>query len=781
MLPPGPHMEHLRKGDIVFSAKQTEELLKAGRTSTYAKALSAGTINALANGSIHAYSGYTGSGYNPWASSGGSYKGTSSSDIGSGSSSGGGKSNSKTKDDKDKIDWIEIAIKRFEALLKKLSNIAENTFNNLITRLDATNENISATRKDINFQSKAYDRYIKEADSVGLDEGIAEKVRNGDLDINSYDEKTRKKIEEYQKWYEKAESCAEAIEELKTQLAELYKSKFDNIQKDFENRLELMQEKAEKFDIELKRLEAKGYTADATIYASQRKDKEDRVTALNAQLVDMQKSFDELVATGYLEKGSEAWYEMMLEIQKVKNEIGNTEIEIIELNNSIRQLGWDSFDKALTLISDLNDEADFLIDLLDSDKLTDEAGNLTKDGMAILGLHAQKLDTFMAQSQRYANEIARLDKEIAKDPMNQTLIERRKELLQLQRDSISAAKDEKEAMKDLVSDGIDAQLESIKKLIDAYNDSLDSAKDLYEFQKTITEKTKAISDIEKQLAAYQGDTSQETRATIQKLKSDLQEANEDLKDTEYDRYISDTKEMLDDFYSDYEEILNSQLDDIDTLVEELIQSVNDNASDILSTLKEVTSDVGIGLSDEISDIWSNSGSAWNVISSNADKIAEKVSSVFDVVRAIYKNTCLISGENETLSFATGGLVDYTGKANVHGTKSKPELMLNANDTQNFLKLRDALRKTSSLDLSSRSVILDTSSLVPKPSVGLDANDRVSISCGDTIIEIDHVEDYNDFVRQLQNDSKFEKMVQDITIGRLAGKGPLDKYSHSWKK
>lgn len=228
----------------------------------------------------------------------------------------------------------------------------------------------------------------------------------------------------------------------------------------------------------LKRLEAKGYTADAAIYASQRKDKEHRITALNAQLVDMQKAFDELVATGYLEKDSEAWYEMMLEIQKVKNEIGNTEIEILGLNNSIRQLGWDSFDKALTLISDLNDEADFLIDLLDSDKLTDEAGNLTKDGMAILGLHAQKLDTFMAQSQRYANEIARLDKEIAKDPMNQTLIERRKELLKLQRESISAAKDEKEAMKDLVSDGINAQLESIKKLIDAYNDSLDSAKDL---------------------------------------------------------------------------------------------------------------------------------------------------------------------------------------------------------------------------------------------------------------------------------------------------------------
>lgn len=327
MLPPGPHMEHLRKGDIVFSAKQTEELLKAGRTSTYAKALSAGTINALANGSIHAYSGYTGSGYNPWASAGGGYKGNSASTIGSGaSSSGGGGSNTSSKDDEHKIDWIEIAIKRFEALLKKLASIAENTFNNLITRLDATTENIVSTSKDIDLQGKAYDRYIKEANSIGLSAGIAEKIRNGEIDINSYDESTRKKIDEYKKWYEKADDCATAIEELKTQLGELYKNKFDYIQKDYENRLELMQEQAKSLDSELKRLETQGYKADASIYEEQAKDRAKRVEIMKSQLADMQKAFDDLNASGFLQEGSEAWYEMMLEIQKVKNEIDDTDM-----------------------------------------------------------------------------------------------------------------------------------------------------------------------------------------------------------------------------------------------------------------------------------------------------------------------------------------------------------------------------------------------------------------------------------------------------------------------
>ena len=43
------------------------------------------------------------------------------------------------------------------------------------------------------------------------------------------------------------------------------------------------------------------------------------------------------------------------------------------------------------------------------------------------------------------------------------------------------------------------------------------------------------------------------------------------------------------------------------------------------------------------------------------------------------------------------------------------------------------------------------------------------------IGIEKVQDYNDFVRQLQADNKFEKLVQSMTIDRIAGKGKLNKY------
>ena len=41
-------------------------------------------------------------------------------------------------------------------------------------------------------------------------------------------------------------------------------------------------------------------------------------------------------------------------------------------------------------------------------------------------------------------------------------------------------------------------------------------------------------------------------------------------------------------------------------------------------------------------------------------------------------------------FATGGLADFTGPAWLDGTKSRPELVLNQRDTQNFIQLKDIL-------------------------------------------------------------------------------------------
>ena len=53
---------------------------------------------------------------------------------------------------------------------------------------------------------------------------------------------------------------------------------------------------------------------------------------------------------------------------------------------------------------------------------------------------------------------------------------------------------------------------------------------------------------------------------------------------------------------------------------------------------------------------------------------------------------LIQSNRSLIGFKKGGIVDFTGPAMVHGSKSKPESFLDAEDTKNIANLRDFLRE-----------------------------------------------------------------------------------------
>ena len=190
-------MEHLKKGDIIFNAKQTKDLLNAGRTNSYAKSYALGTQNKHAMVTFGGgFGGYSGSGKNPWKGQSGSGSGSGS---GGGGSSNSGSSSSSSKNDK--IDWPEIAIKRIESLITKLTNIVSSSFKKVETKLTASNSAIENTMKQIEAEQNAYNTYMREANKVGLAESLAVQVRDGNVyHIGSYDEDDTKKIQEYQKW-----------------------------------------------------------------------------------------------------------------------------------------------------------------------------------------------------------------------------------------------------------------------------------------------------------------------------------------------------------------------------------------------------------------------------------------------------------------------------------------------------------------------------------------------------------------------------------------------------
>lgn len=189
-----------KKGDIIFNHKQTEELFKNGYVTS-----GGGRGVAMASGTAFANVGH-----GTWKPGGigGGYSGGGSSSSGSRSSSNSGSnsnSNSNANKEAEKseqtLDWIETALDRVERAISRLDKTATSTYKNWTKRGTALNDQISQTRREIDLQNQAYNRYIQQANSVGLDDGYAAKVRDGTIDIETItDEDLNNKISEYKQW-----------------------------------------------------------------------------------------------------------------------------------------------------------------------------------------------------------------------------------------------------------------------------------------------------------------------------------------------------------------------------------------------------------------------------------------------------------------------------------------------------------------------------------------------------------------------------------------------------
>ena len=644
-----------KKGDIIFNHEQTREILEKGKI-THGN----GRGRAFAGGTVFP-SGKAF--YENTATGGGVLHPSSPSSSSSSSSSSSGDSADEFKET---IDWIEIAIDRIERAISKLDLKANSIFKKWSTRNNALAQEITKVREEIDLQQRAYDRYMQEAKSVGLSESWAKKVREGKVDIETItDENLKEKIDEYQQWYEKALDCADAVEELKEKEAELYMQRFENVAAEYENMLSIIEHEKNMLDEYINQSEARGWITSTKYYDALAENERESIAKLQEEKQALLSSMQEAMASGAIEKESEAWYEMVNQIDEVTLAIAEGETALLEYIKAIREIEWEVFDLLQGRISNLASEADFLIELLSSDKLHDDNGQLTDEGMSTMGLHGVNYNVYMAQADKYAKELLDINKELAKDPYNQELVDRRQELLDLQQESILAAEGEREAIRDLVEEGINLELDALQEKIDKHNEALEAQKDLYDYQKKIEESTKNIASLEKQMAAYEDDDSEETRHKVQQLKVELEEAKDDLEEQEYDRYISDQEQLLDDLYEEYETILNQRLDNIDALIVDMIEAINNNANTISSTLNENAESVGYDMTEYMGDIWDTSGNIKDVASVYGDDTATTVGEaikkmdkdIADMVEYVDKQA------SANISYAASSSAAYAPEAN----------------------------------------------------------------------------------------------------------------------
>lgn len=193
--------------------------------------------------------------------------------------------------------------------------------------------------------------------------------------------------------------------------------------------------------------EAQGYIVSTKYYDAMITNEQNKLSKLNKERQDLINAMNDAIVNGDIEVESEAWYDMQASINSVNEAIQESTTNIIEFKNAIREIEWSVFDKIQDRISSITTESDFLKDLMSDEKMYDDNGKVTKYGTATYGLHGVNYNVYMSQADQYRKEMESIQKELSKDPYNETLIERRKELLELQQESILAAEEEKDAIK----------------------------------------------------------------------------------------------------------------------------------------------------------------------------------------------------------------------------------------------------------------------------------------------------------------------------------------------
>ena len=204
----GAEFSYIPPGAVIFNGQQTKQLLTNGSIN------SRGTGPSYLSGTAYARGGrpigsYISSGY-----------GSSSSHKSSGSSSSSGSaakaatsaakaassaasSTAKAADEfKEKFDEVEIWLDRFDRTLNNLTDSIETYSYDLSKQSSVSDQAMNHIRNNLSTLQSAYNRYIQEANSVGLDASWISKIQNGSINVETItDESLKEKIDEYQDWW----------------------------------------------------------------------------------------------------------------------------------------------------------------------------------------------------------------------------------------------------------------------------------------------------------------------------------------------------------------------------------------------------------------------------------------------------------------------------------------------------------------------------------------------------------------------------------------------------
>lgn len=536
---------------------------------------------------------------------------------------------SSSSQSSEKLNWIERLINKISTAYSRLKNVVSDTTTTWLNRNNALSDSMSTLADEINAQSQAYEYYMNAFNSYGLDEYYKNQIADGSISIDViYDDDLKDAISDCQDFYDKAQDAKTAVQELNIELKGLAKSRFDNVASEFEKKISYFKDYSDQLQKEMDIITTKGWFSSTSINESLKKVEQDNLDRLKQERNALMNALNSAVSSGKIEKYSEDWYDMQSSIDSVTSSILDAEKALIEYDNAIRQIKWDAFDRTRDDVENLISETEFLVELLKDKGITDDNGNTTAEGKAAQALLVQKYQLYLNQAQKYKDEILKIDEELANNPYDKELLDRKQDLIDKQQEAIKSSISEKDAIKDLVNDGYNDLLNALQKVIDKQKESLSAEKSLHDYQKTVAEQANTVAQLQKRLLALQGDNSESGQSKKQSISSELKDAQDQLEETEYEQYIEDQTKMLDDLASQAEEWVNARLDDLNGLIQQIIDDSNTHSGEIKDTITNTANEFGINLSDGMKSIWET----------NTNNINNNITSVFNNFGTKFDNT-----------------------------------------------------------------------------------------------------------------------------------------------
>lgn len=536
----------------------------------------------------------------------------------------------KAYDKGDSLSYQNYLVDQELALLKQ-QNDAKNTAyrkanqntQTATKRKDNYKSKLDSVKKKGKSYSKKYAKYLTAEQEKQLAAGKkinTDNIKNANVKkiidqynidlqnaMNSYTAATQQLTAAQEAEAEAAANAAQSQAEYAQAQVEAEKTKFDNIKKYYEQRIEYQESWNKLYD---KQREYDKTHGDYTTSESFDKPINEINKAQRHQeeaAKKLQEQLNKAVKAGTIKEYSDEWLEMKSEIVDAQTAVQDYENQMEQLKQEQILVQYEEmFDRAIEKAEKFKDKIEAINSLITEDMMYDyETGHLTEFGALSIVLNAKQLDTSLTTLKDYVKKRQQIMDDFKADKFGEETYDK----LMAENDAslqgaLKDAQAYQQAIIGIIKDQAQAEQDALFKVIDARKDALQKKKDYYDYDKTIKNKSKEINLLKQQIAALDGVTDAQSRAEKARLEAELAEKQEDFDDTVRDHVyelqvdgLDDLKDQLSEDFEKWSHELSANLDKMSQAIADAVANVGGNTADALNSIAKILEQFGINAGD----------------------------------------------------------------------------------------------------------------------------------------------------------------------------------------